>query len=253
MYKNRLVYTSLLFSNDNALQTHWKSCCNSGDWQSVNDQILTMTDTQESITRHDFTQSIPKFIMEKIEEIEKKNNDKDPDKNDDNGYGNGKLKNKQNDDQKPVYNNNKNQKCWRLQDGREYSRIFFPFQKSCSKTKEGKQMCMKFLIWGFCDANCTHAHKLTTKDEAGFDKFYHKCREEKEGSTKTDFLFGAKIRFPQNQTLCPLIIHQNISRNQFSRLPLQQITHQIHQDRQSQFQKTYTYSKVCSFLLFLAN
>jgi hypothetical protein len=96
-------------------------------------------------------------------ELEKKLNEKDPDKNEDHGKGNGKFKNKQNEDQKPVYNNNKNHKKWQLQDGKEYSKIFFPHQKHCPKTTDGKQMCMKFLIRGFCEASCTRAHKLPKK------------------------------------------------------------------------------------------
>jgi hypothetical protein len=58
MYKNRLMYTSLqvsdpfffarvLFSIDNALQIHWRSCSNTDDRLSVNDRVLFMEDTQE--------------------------------------------------------------------------------------------------------------------------------------------------------------------------------------------------------------
>jgi hypothetical protein len=55
------------------------------------------------------------------------------------------------------------------------------------KTTEGKQMCMKYLIRGFCDASCIRAHKLPAEDEAAFDKFYHQCREEKGGDAHQDF------------------------------------------------------------------
>jgi hypothetical protein len=58
MYENRLMYTSLqasdpfffarvLFSIDNALQIHWRSCSNTDDRLSVNDRVLFMEDTQE--------------------------------------------------------------------------------------------------------------------------------------------------------------------------------------------------------------
>jgi|NOAtaT_7_FD_contig_21_4296573_length_515_multi_2_in_0_out_0_2 hypothetical protein len=107
------------------------------------------------------------------------------DKNKDSGRSNGKHK--INEDAKVVYNNNKNHKCWRLQDGCLYSKIFFPFQKHCPKTEEGKQMCMKFLIHGFCDSSCSRAHKLASEDESNFDIFYHKCCDYKEGDKKLDF------------------------------------------------------------------
>ena len=120
-------------------------------------------------------------------ELEKKLNGKDPDKNEDHGKGNGKFKNKQNEDQKPVYNNNKNHKKWRLQDGKEYSNIFFLHQKQCPKTTDGKQMCMKFLIRGLCEASCTTAQKLSQEDQTNFDRFYHKCHNEKGGDANQDF------------------------------------------------------------------
>jgi hypothetical protein len=77
MYENRLIYTSLqasylsffarvLFAIDNALQIHWRSCSNTEDSLSVNDQVLLITDTQESIFHHNFIQQIPKSISDKI-------------------------------------------------------------------------------------------------------------------------------------------------------------------------------------------
>ena len=77
MYKNRIVYTSLqgsdpsfyakvLFTIDNALQLHWKSCCEAPDRHSVDDQILMMNEVQASIRRYNFTQNIPKSIQEKV-------------------------------------------------------------------------------------------------------------------------------------------------------------------------------------------
>jgi hypothetical protein len=153
----------------------------------VNDACLLSSDIQDSIIRKNFSQSIPRQLMERVEELESKVTNKNLDKNENIEKGNGKYKNKQIEEGKPIYNNNKNHKRWRLQDGREYSKIFFPFQKQCRKTKEGKQMCMKFLIRGFCEASCPRAHQLSTDDETIFDKFYHKCREEKEGATKPDF------------------------------------------------------------------
>jgi len=127
----------------------------------------------------------------KFQDLEKKlEKDKD-DKNKEGGQGNSKHKPDDRDDSRVVYNNETNHKRWRLQNGQMYSKIFFPFQKNCPKTKEGKQMCMKFLIRGFCVSNCARTHKLTTEDETTFDVFYHKCRDYKEdykeGASKPDF------------------------------------------------------------------
>ncbi len=191
MYKNRLMYTSLqgtdpafyakvLFAIDNALQTHWKSCCENIDRLSVNDRVLMMNDAQDSILRHNFIQSIPKSIMDKVENL----NDK---KNNDGGQDFLKFRNKYREDKKQIHNNDKAHLKWRLQDGETFSKIFFPNAKKCPKTKDGKQMCMKFLIRGICDPSCTRAHKLSTEDEKAFDKFFAACREENEGAMKPDF------------------------------------------------------------------
>jgi hypothetical protein len=193
MYKNRIIYTSLqgsdssfyakvLFTIDNALQMHWKLCCDSTDRQSVDDQVLMMNDVQNSIRRYNFTQSIPRSILDKIQESEKK-----LDKDDKKDGGKTPGKGKPDDDSKTVYNNDKNHKRWRLQDGRQYSKVFFPFQKNCPKTKDGKQMCMKYLIRSFCDSSVIRVHKLSPEDEASFDIFYHKCHDNKDGSQKQDF------------------------------------------------------------------
>jgi hypothetical protein len=80
MYENRLIYTSLqasdpsffakvLFAIDNALQIHWISYSNSEDRLSVNDRVLLMADTHDSILRHDFVQQIPKLINDRIIKI----------------------------------------------------------------------------------------------------------------------------------------------------------------------------------------
>jgi hypothetical protein len=166
MYKNRLVNTSLqgsdssfyakvLFTIDNPIQLHWKSCCEASDRHSVDDQVLMMNDVQSSIRRYNFTQSIPKSILDKVQDLERKSEKDKDDKNKDGGRGNGKITQEDRNDAKVVYNNEKNHKRWRLQDRRMYSKIFFPFQKNCPKTKDGKQMCMKFLIRRFCNSACT--------------------------------------------------------------------------------------------------
>lgn len=78
MYENRLLYTSLqssdpyffakvMFTIDNALQIHWRSCSSAPNRSSVNDNILRMTDTQDSILRLNFSQMLPKAISDKVQ------------------------------------------------------------------------------------------------------------------------------------------------------------------------------------------
>jgi hypothetical protein len=99
MYDNRLLYSSLqssdpyfyvkvMFMIDNALQCHWRSCSSVVDRHSVNDNILQMSDIQDSILRLNFSQMLPKSISDKVQLMMNVNKD-DRDKG--NGLGkNGK-------------------------------------------------------------------------------------------------------------------------------------------------------------------
>ncbi len=77
IYDNRLIcssiyasdpyfYVKILFTINNALQIHWRSCSSAVDRLSVNDRVLRMTDTQDSILRLNFNQMLPKSINDKI-------------------------------------------------------------------------------------------------------------------------------------------------------------------------------------------
>jgi hypothetical protein len=77
MYDNRLRYSSfqtsdpfffakVLFTMDNALQTHWHSCSSVSDRSSVNDNVLKMSDIQASVLSLNFNQHLPKVITDKI-------------------------------------------------------------------------------------------------------------------------------------------------------------------------------------------
>jgi hypothetical protein len=73
---------------DNALQCHWRSCSSAVDCSSVNDNVLRMSDTQESILRLSFKQMLPRSISNKVQ-IQINANRDDKDKG--NGWGrNGK-------------------------------------------------------------------------------------------------------------------------------------------------------------------
>jgi hypothetical protein len=183
MYENCLMYSSLqaadptfcakvLFSIDSALQIHWRSCCNSPDHSSVNDKVLMMQDSQDMILHHNFIQQIPRLISDRISE--QKDETKIP----------GKIPNQRLDQKKDknlqkeiVVDNQKSHLRWRVKEGENYSNIFYRNQKKCPKTKEGKQICMKLFLCGFCDKSCQRAHTLSKEEETEFDNFVGRCHE----------------------------------------------------------------------------
>jgi len=199
MYKNRLMYSSLhaadpyffakvLFAIDSALQIHWCSCSLTEDRLSVNDSVLHMTEIQYSILWLSFNQLLPKPISDKISNYLENNKDKDG--NGKNGPGKNKLKGnggdgkKQQDQQEVIYNLDKSNIHWRLQEGENFSKVFYNNQKECPKTSSGKTICMKYFIWGLCDSSCNRAHSLSKEDSKNFDGFILACRER---NSKPDF------------------------------------------------------------------
>jgi len=200
MYENRTMYTTqhsadpfffakVLYAIDSALQTHWKSCASAEDRLSVNDRVLRMQDVQDSILHLSFSRQIPKAITDKISSHLEKISDKDDKNNGKNGKlnggrnGNGGNHNK-NKDQEVIYNQDKANPHWRLQEGENFSKIFYHKQKECPKTSEGKLICMKFFLRGLCDKSCNRAHNLSKDDTKKFEKFVADCREE---AAKKDF------------------------------------------------------------------
>jgi hypothetical protein len=195
MYKNRLMYTSLqasdpfffakvLFAIDNALQIHRRSCSTTPDRSSVNDRILLMSETQDSILRHSFIQQIPKSISDKINFLLENTKDNKH-------QGGGKHNGRQGQGNeyhhfKPdiITDNDKNHTNWRIKEGEDFAKTFYKNQKQCPKTQDGKPICMKFFIRGFCDKNCTRVHKLSPDEEKNFNRFITNCRK---GASKPDF------------------------------------------------------------------
>jgi len=204
MYSNRIMYSTIqasdpfffakvLFAIDSALQVHWRSCSLASDRLSVNDRVLQMSDIQESILRMSFKQTLPKPIIDKIsnhlENIKEKDGNGKNGKNGKNGYnnghknqgGDGKFKQDKHD---VVYNQDKSHPHWRLRDGENFTKVFYNRGKECPKTKDGKIICMKFLIRGLCDASCSRAHSLSKEEAKEFDGFIQGCCE---GASKPDF------------------------------------------------------------------
>jgi hypothetical protein len=203
IYENRIMNTSLqtsdylfyakvLFCIDSALQTHWKSCRDYEDRSSVNDHVLFIQDQQEMILRHNFTQQVPKYIMDKVQNP----NENAKQGGGGNGLGGGRdQRDKKNLDKKNLINNDDaRHKKWRVKPGENFTKVFYFNQKKFPKTKEGKLICMKFFRRGFCDASCTRIHKLTAEDEKAFDKFVSDCRASQTDEEKRIFNMGQGIQ-----------------------------------------------------------
>ncbi len=193
MYENRLMYSSLqvsdpsffakvLFSIDNALQIHWRTCCNSKDRASMNDKVLLQQDSQDIILHHNFVQQLPKSIKDKI--IKPTDDKKIPVKFSWQHFGIQKDKDK-NQQKELVVDNDKSHLRWRVKDRENCSHFFYQNQKKCPKNKDGQPICMKLFLRGFCNKNCNRAHKMSKEDEAEFDSFVAHCQEG--GNSKPDF------------------------------------------------------------------
>jgi len=63
---NPYFHVKVMFTMDNALQSHWRSSSSATDRPSVNDNILRMSDMQDSILRLNFNQMLPKLISDKV-------------------------------------------------------------------------------------------------------------------------------------------------------------------------------------------
>jgi len=193
IYGNRLIDSSIyasdpcfyaknLFTIDNALQIHWRSCSSSSDHISMSNRILRMTDIQDFILHLSFNQMLPKSISHKIQS-QQDNNNKDGKLN--NG---GKFPGKKGKTDKLkdlVYDNNKNHSHWRLKDNKYFSRVFSKNQRECPQTSDGKNICMKFFLRGLCNKSCTRSYSLSKEDENKFEVFINNCRD---GASKPDFL-----------------------------------------------------------------
>jgi hypothetical protein len=188
MYSNRLLYksqqtsdnsffTQVLFCIDRALQIPWRSCCECSNRESVNDRVLLMSDKKDLIIQYYFSYNLPKLLQEKMikpkpadateKEFESNGRDRDGRKLKGDKDNNNKFKSWKD----IVTDNNPKHAHWRLQDGENFSKLFYFNQKKCPKTKEGKLLCMKLFIRGICDKSCTRVHKLTAEDEKAFDEF----------------------------------------------------------------------------------
>jgi len=115
-----------------------------------------MSDVQDSILPHNFVQQIPKSISNKIlntQDILKdgkvQGGGKFQGKQDqgNNIKGNGKLV--------IVSDNDKNHSSWRAKSGKDFTKVFYKNQRQCPRTHDGKPICMKFFIRGFCDKSCS--------------------------------------------------------------------------------------------------
>ncbi len=141
-----------------------------------------MQDTQDLILRHNFIQQLPKSIADRFtDNDDAKEKIKQGLKNGGN-YNN--LQDKK-DGKDLVTNNDKTYLKWHIKDGENYTNLFYKNQRKCPRNQDGKHICMKFFLRGFCEKSCTRAHKLSKEDEGEFDDFVNRCRGR--GAAKPDF------------------------------------------------------------------
>jgi hypothetical protein len=97
-----------------------------------------MSDTQESILRHNFIQQIPKSISDKITaNLENLRDGKQ--------HGGGKYQGKQglggdlkgNGKPEIITDNDKNHSQWRVKTGEDFAKVFCKYQCQCPKTHDG--------------------------------------------------------------------------------------------------------------------
>lgn len=193
IYDNRLIYSSIyasdpsfyakiLFTIDNALQIHWRSCSSATDRLSVNDRVLRMTDIQDSILRLNFNQMLPKSINDKV--LSQQEN-KDGKFNGGGKHNGKKVPGGEFDKNKDIiHDTDKNHSHWRLKENENFAQTFYKNQKECPRTSDGKQICMKFFLRGLCTKSCPRTHTLNKEDEKKFETFINNCRE---GAGKPDF------------------------------------------------------------------
>jgi hypothetical protein len=143
-----------------------------------------MQDQQDMLLHHNFIQQLPKSISDKISDPIEKNvsNNKE-------GKQGGKFKPgfQKEFNKELITDSDKSHLRWRIQDGEDFAKIFYSNQRKCPKTKDGKTICMKLFLRGFCDKSCPRVHKLSLEDEKAFDKFVIDCRTMNEGALKPDF------------------------------------------------------------------
>jgi len=196
IYDNRIIYSSIqandpyffakvMFTIDNALQKHWRSCSSALDRASVNDNALCQSDIQVSILSLNFSQMPPKSISDKVF-AQLGNNKDDKDKGGAGGGRHGKRFPGANTDNKEdvVYDNDKSNKNWKLKEDENFGKVFYAHQKDCPKTSEGKLICMKFFLRGVCMKTCNRVHSLAGDDKKKFDAFIKECRNK---ASKSDF------------------------------------------------------------------
>ncbi len=128
-------FAKVLFCIDKTLQTHWKSCRDSDDRESVNDRVLLVQDQHDMILRHSFTQQLPHIILDKVP---------NPDESIKQGTGgNGQGKGKGGKDKSNVHNDkkviitddDKKHLKWRVRPEENFTKIFYVYQRSAQKIK----------------------------------------------------------------------------------------------------------------------
>jgi len=121
-----------------------------------------MSEKRDLTIQHNFTYNIPKLLQDKfsksnspdIDENEKENIGKEIAGKGNKLKGDKDLKNQFKSWKDIITDNDPKHAHWHLQDGENFSKLFYFNQKKCPKTKDGKIICMKLFIRGICDKSC---------------------------------------------------------------------------------------------------
>ncbi len=141
-----------------------------------------MQDTQDLILRDNFIQQPPKCIADRFTDTD------DAKEKLKQGLKNGgkfNLLQDKKDGKDLVANNEKAYLKWRIKDGEYFTNLFYKNQRKCPRNQDGKHICMKFFLHGFCEKSCTRAHKLSKEDKSEFDDLVNCCQGG--GAAKPDF------------------------------------------------------------------
>jgi hypothetical protein len=142
-----------------------------------------MSDIQDSILRLNFSQALPKSIIDKLS-----SHDLNRDGKIKGGGGKSAGKSEQGDSDKQdlVYDNDKKHVSWCLKDNENFMTMFYKNQKDCPKTFEGRHLCMKFFIRGLCTKSCPRSHHLSKEDEKKIETYLFSTA----GSKQVNWIFS---------------------------------------------------------------
>ena len=159
--------TQVLFAIDSRVQLHLASCEEHPNREDVDDQVIDFASGHRDIRLGSFFHALPDCLKLKATEQVQKDTNKRSNAN--TGGRNG-----QDSQEKRIKNEKLNQK-WKLRDNEPFHDVF---NKNCRHAPKdnGKAICLKWFVKGFCEKSCPRQHELSAGSEQLLDKFVQVCR-----------------------------------------------------------------------------